>query len=82
MGMMATFNVKKISLWNRTLPRAERLAADAKALRRSEDTKIKIASSPSDAVKDADIICVGTFATEPLFDLGSLRKSDPIHING
>lgn len=41
---------------------------------------LRAASSPAEAVREADIICTATTSTEPVFSGGDLKKG--VHING
>jgi ornithine cyclodeaminase len=41
---------------------------------------LRLASSPSQAVKDADVICTATTSTKPVFDDADLKPG--VHING
>ena len=43
-------------------------------------TDVRLASSPSEAIRDADVICTATTSIKPVFDDGDLKPG--VHING
>ena len=69
--------IDRVTIWNRTPTRACELAADlAHSL---PGVVIEVTDNPDIAVRDADIVCCATAATEPLFPAAAIRPS--AHVN-
>lgn len=79
LGMCKTFNVIDIYLWNRTKSKAEKLAEKLRSEFPS-GLNVHICDTPKDAVRVADVICVGTYSPTALIDY-SMLKQDVVHIN-
>ena len=67
--------VKSVAVWSRTRARAELLAKEVG----NGSFDVRVADSPNDAARDAEIICCATPATEPL--LGASDIAAGTHIN-
>ncbi|KAH8366377.1 hypothetical protein KR084_002842 [Drosophila pseudotakahashii] len=72
----ANFRVKQLRLYNRTAARAQELA---KQLGHQSGTQIIVSPSAREACQDADVICIATYAKEPLIHREDLKG---VHING
>lgn len=92
-GMASTFRLGAISLWNRTVSRAQQLHVDLERMRDAKQfaddaagdspLSIRTAETVADCVRDADIIVVATYASEPLIRADMLRAANgaAVHIN-
>ncbi|KAH8303905.1 hypothetical protein KR044_009142, partial [Drosophila immigrans] len=81
-AMCCNFRVQQLLLFNRTASRAHQLAAKLRRMAVDHPPHIVVCSSASEAVRNANVVCVATNSKEPLFnasDLGPARR--PIHIN-
>uniref|UniRef100_A0A1I8QF88 Ketimine reductase mu-crystallin n=1 Tax=Stomoxys calcitrans TaxID=35570 RepID=A0A1I8QF88_STOCA len=79
LGMCKTFNVIDISLWNRTKSKADNLANKLRA-EFPNGLNVQVSDRPQDAVEDADVICIGTYAPNALISYVMLKGGD-VHIN-
>lgn len=92
-GMASTFPLGAITLWNRTTSRARLLHSDLERMRNENrfadstthnaSLSVRTADTVADCVRDADIIVVATYASEPLIELDMLRPAAGagVHIN-
>ncbi len=71
--------IQRIWLVNRTRERAERLAAELRAFGSPIPADVRLASSPAEALAEADIVCTATASPAPLFADADLRPG--VHIN-
>ncbi|XP_014100353.3 ketimine reductase mu-crystallin isoform X2 [Bactrocera oleae] len=78
LGMCSFFTVSDIYLWNRTNIKAESLGKKLKS--EIANVRVHVCSTASEAVADADVVCVGTYSSTPLFTHAMLKKSH-VHIN-
>ncbi|XP_075155570.1 ketimine reductase mu-crystallin [Haematobia irritans] len=79
LGMCKTFNVVDIYLWNRTKTKADQLAIKLRA-EHPNGIGVHVSDSPQDAVRNADVICVGTYSPNALINYSMLKHGD-VHIN-
>ncbi|EDW07596.2 ketimine reductase mu-crystallin [Drosophila mojavensis] len=88
-AMCANFRVDKLTLYNRTQIRAvqlanelrQRMAHDSDSCYGPKLPDIKVCGSAGEAVAEADVICIATYAKEPLIRASDLRKKRSVHIN-
>ncbi|KAH8283286.1 hypothetical protein KR018_004210, partial [Drosophila ironensis] len=69
------FRVKKMNLYNRTIAKATQLKDEF------DSEAVEVFASSDDACHGADVICVATYASEPLVQLKALRSEGCVHIN-
>ncbi|KAH8373183.1 hypothetical protein KR009_001156 [Drosophila setifemur] len=77
------FRVKHLNLYNRSEAKARQLADDLQRelpLDSRSRTHISVCQSVKEACQDSDVICVATFANEPII-LAEYLKSGSVHIN-
>ncbi|HEY7124112.1 MAG TPA: hypothetical protein VH540_09200 [Ktedonobacterales bacterium] len=72
--------IERIWLINRTQAHAERLAEELRAFGSPLPKDVQIATSPQEALAEADVICCATASSTPLFNDADLRPG--AHING
>lgn len=72
--------IERVWLVNRTREHAERLTVALRAFGAPIPTDVRVASTPAEAVREADVICCATAASSPLFDHADVRAGT--HING
>jgi ornithine cyclodeaminase len=77
-AVMAVRAITRVNLLSRTLPSAQRLAAEIAAW--PSGPIVTLAATPQQAVQDADIIIAATTSSTPLFD-GNLLKPGS-HVTG
>ncbi|XP_017004422.2 ketimine reductase mu-crystallin [Drosophila takahashii] len=76
----ANFRVQQLRLYNRTEARAQELARELVA--RFSNTQIIVSPSAREACQEADVICIATYAKEPLIYRKDLKQSHRgVHIN-
>uniref|UniRef100_A0A1B0FN91 Ketimine reductase mu-crystallin n=1 Tax=Glossina morsitans morsitans TaxID=37546 RepID=A0A1B0FN91_GLOMM len=80
LGMCATFNVSEIYLWNRTQFKADDLALKLQKLYLQNSMKIFVTKTPAEAVREAAVICIGTYSPNALINYDMLKSGD-VHIN-
>ena len=81
-GMMQTFPLKKIKLWNRTKNRAEKLAEKLNKIKTEigkDHLQIEVANTTDECLDMADIVVTATYSKEPLVHLNNLKMD--VHIN-
>ncbi|XP_017852529.1 ketimine reductase mu-crystallin isoform X2 [Drosophila busckii] len=78
-AMCANFKVQQLSLYNRTTAKATQLAKQLAA--EFAQTQIEVCATAAEAVQQADVICVATYADVALFAAKDLRASRAVHIN-
>uniref|UniRef100_A0A0A1WY32 Ketimine reductase mu-crystallin n=1 Tax=Zeugodacus cucurbitae TaxID=28588 RepID=A0A0A1WY32_ZEUCU len=78
LGMCNYFTVSDIYLWNRTHAKAESLAKKLQS--EIPNVSVHACTTASEAVADADIVCVGTYSSTPLVTRKMLKKRH-VHIN-
>ncbi|XP_049302787.1 ketimine reductase mu-crystallin-like [Bactrocera dorsalis] len=78
LGMCSYFTVSDIYLWNRTSTNAESLGKKLQA--EIANVRVHVCSTASEAVADADVVCVGTYSSTPLVTHTMLKKRH-VHIN-
>ncbi|XP_053958981.1 ketimine reductase mu-crystallin isoform X1 [Anastrepha ludens] len=78
LGMCSSFTVTDIYLWNRTASKAESLAQELKT--KAPNARVHVSKNVADAVINADVICVGTYAQTPLVTHEMIKKNH-VHIN-
>jgi alanine dehydrogenase len=71
--------IEQVFVYSPTRANAERFAKEM-AGKGLIPANIRIANSPDDAIRDADIICAATSSTTPVFDGSQLKAGT--HING
>ncbi|KAH8272705.1 hypothetical protein KR026_005212, partial [Drosophila bipectinata] len=76
-----SFRVKKLNLYNRSRAKAEELEKLIALELGGLGQAVKICESSSEACHEADVICVATFAKEPLIHIEDLKSSGCVHIN-
>lgn len=89
-AMCANFRVKQLSLYNRSEPRAVQLANELRQRMTNDRDScyapslpdIKVCSLASEAVAQADVICIATYAHEPIIYAKDLQDKRAVHING
>lgn len=75
-----SFRVEKLLLYNRSRAKAEELA---KLIGLEVGGQaVEVCESSREACHEADVICVATFAKEPLIHSEDLKPSGGVHING
>ncbi|HEY7350170.1 MAG TPA: hypothetical protein VH599_17760 [Ktedonobacterales bacterium] len=72
--------IERLWLVNRTPAHAERLAEQLRAFGTPIPADVRVASSATEALREADVICCATASPTPLFDDADLRQG--AHING
>ncbi|KAL9884385.1 ketimine reductase mu-crystallin [Glossina fuscipes fuscipes] len=80
LGMCATFNVSEIYLWNRTQSKADDLALKLQKLYSQNSVQVFVTNTPAEAVREAAVICIGTYSPNALINYDMLKTGD-IHIN-
>lgn len=80
LGMCKTYNVTDIYLFNRTKAKAEQLAQKLQA-EFPNSLRVHVKNTPEEAVRQADVICVGTYSPTALINYSMLKTGD-VHING
>uniref|UniRef100_A0A1A9Z9S9 Ketimine reductase mu-crystallin n=1 Tax=Glossina pallidipes TaxID=7398 RepID=A0A1A9Z9S9_GLOPL len=84
LGMCATFNVSEIYLWNRRQSKADSLLLLLQHLHLNKvlqnPTKIFVTDTPAEAVREAEVICIGTYSPHALINYDMLKSGD-VHIN-
>ncbi|XP_030564752.1 ketimine reductase mu-crystallin isoform X1 [Drosophila novamexicana] len=88
-AMCANFKVKQLNLYNRTESQAvqlasqlrQRLSSDSSNSYATDMPDIKVCSSAREAVAQADVICMATYAREALIHANDLREKRSVHIN-
>ncbi|CAD6998807.1 ketimine reductase mu-crystallin [Ceratitis capitata] len=78
LGMCSVFAVSDIYLWNRTISKAESLLKKLQGAH--PNVRSHLCASASEAVAEADVICVGTYAPTALVTHQMIKKSH-VHIN-
>ena len=78
-AMQAVRDIQHVTVWGRNPERAEGFAAEAA---QTCDVMIDIASSPAEAVADADIICTTTSAKEPVLAGDELKPGQHLNLVG
>jgi ornithine cyclodeaminase len=76
-AVLAARPVRRVLVHARTVARAE---AFASAMAAATGVDVSVASSAEQAVREADVVCCATTATEPVFDAAWLRPGT--HVNG
>jgi ornithine cyclodeaminase len=76
-AVLAARPIRRVLVHARTRDRA---AAFAEAMAASTGVEVSVASSVEAAVREADVVCCATTATEPVFDATWLRPGT--HVNG
>jgi ornithine cyclodeaminase len=71
-------SIESVAVWSRTRANAERFAEEQSAERRAQGA-VRVAASPDDAVRNADIVCCATSSSEPV--LSSADVADGVHVN-
>lgn len=72
--------IRRVIIVNRSFEPAARLAKTLRAVGSPAPTDISIASNPPAALAEADVVCLATASTTPLFRDADVR--DGTHING
>jgi ornithine cyclodeaminase len=72
--------IERVWIVNRSVERAERLAAELRAFGAPIPADARVAPAARAALAEADVICCATAATTPLFDDADVRPGT--HING
>jgi len=72
--------IRKIWIFDIEREKAEELAEELRKSTITSQIEVQIATSPSEAVQEADIICTATTSFRPVFDDVSLKPG--VHING
>lgn len=75
-----SFRVEKLNLYNRSRAKAEEL--EKLIALELGGQAVKVCESSMEACQEADVICVATFAKEPLIHVEDLKPSGGVHING
>ncbi|MFQ5721154.1 MAG: ornithine cyclodeaminase family protein [Candidatus Aminicenantales bacterium] len=79
-AVLAVRPIRKIWIFDIYREKAEGLAEEIRKNYITEKTEVQIASSPAQAVQEADVICTATTSFRPVFDDASLKPG--VHING
>lgn len=79
-AMMTARSLSEIRIYDVIDGRAEAFAAEQAALAEKFGTKLIPASSPKDAVADADVVTAVTTSRDPVFDAGDIK--DGCHVTG
>ncbi|WP_432990017.1 ornithine cyclodeaminase family protein [Dactylosporangium sp. CA-233914] len=69
--------ISEVRIWNRTIERAERMAADLSAS--TPGVTFEVIRDADEAVSTAQVVCCATASTRPLFDAASLASE--VHVN-
>ncbi|KAH8300624.1 hypothetical protein KR044_011965, partial [Drosophila immigrans] len=80
-AMCCNFKVDQLMLFNRTTSRAHQLADKLRCMDIEHRPEIIVCSSPREAVRNANVICVATYSKEPLINAADLGSRRAIHIN-
>lgn len=75
-GMVNTFKVASVQVWNRTRSKADDVVREIQAL----GVNASFVETVEECVDAADIIVTATYSSEPLVKIGMLKKG--VHING
>jgi len=67
--------ITRVTLWNRTRPRAEGLAAELRA----DDLEVEVVETPAAAAVGAQVVCTCTAATDPILTAADLAPG--AHVN-
>jgi len=73
-------SIEKVWVYDAVTERAAAYAEEMKTRGRPIPSAIAVASSPAQAVRDADVICTATTSTTPVFDDADLKPG--VHVNG
>ncbi|KAH8336158.1 hypothetical protein KR074_004739 [Drosophila pseudoananassae] len=79
MAFCQCFRVEQLNLYNRSRAKAEEL--EKLIALELGGQAVKICESSREACLEADVICVATFAKEPLIHIEDLKSSGCVHIN-
>lgn len=78
-AVCAIRDIERVFVYSRTISNAEKFAEDMKGVGRIPNN-ILVAQSPTEAIKNADIVCAATTSNVPVFDGHHLKAG--VHING
>lgn len=76
-AMSSVRSLRRVRIWSRSSENAQAFATWAAA--QAPDVEIRVCATPEEAVRDADVICTTTGATEPV--LRGAWIADGAHIN-
>ncbi len=76
-AVLAARPIRRVLVHARTRSRAEAFAA---AMAEATGAEVSVAASAEEAIREADVVCCATTATEPVFDASWLRPGT--HVNG
>ncbi len=79
-AVCAVRDIRKVWVYDIVKEQAERFVREMSSLGGSVPKEFRIASAPSEALKEADIICTTTTSKTPIFDGAGLRPG--VHVNG